>query len=262
MIFSHSIQFHIKNAFFSFKESWTNLANSIVGFMLFPVFMFILSKMWEKFNGYSGNYTYKEMLAYIGVTEVLFMTFFRSSSIQAASSDFSIGLTRPRSWLATQYSALYGKTLGSRLVLTLLLLPLLIAFRLDFQFSLTVVYRLMLFLIPLGIFQAFYSLLFSSAHVRFEVTNYLTLPISKIFLIFGGVFAPVSDFSEPARSLLLKLPPSDLFFQPAYFSIKGTFYHLSIAEWSARLGVQFIILLVMNIWFFKSSRKYHQSFGG
>lgn len=257
-----SLSFHFKNGLFSFKESWTNLANSIVGFMLFPVFMFVLSKMWEKFNGHMGNYTYKEMLAYIGVTEILFMTFLRTGNIQAASSDFSIGLARPRSWLATQYSALFGKTLGARLVLTTLLLPLLLMFGLDLQFSLKIIFRLLCFLIPLGIFQALYSLIFSCAQVRFEVTNYLTLPFGKLFLIFGGVFAPVSDFSEPARRLLLYLPPSDLFFQPAYFAIKGSFYQLSFGQWTIRLIIQLFILLALNIWFFKSSRRYHQSFGG
>lgn len=256
------MNFHFKNALFCFKESWTNLANSIVGFMLFPVFMFVLSKMWQKFNGQMGNYTYNEMLAYIGVTEILFMTFLRTGNVHAASSDFSIGLARPRSWLATQYSALYGKTLGSRLVLLTLLLPLLVAFGLNFHFSLNVIWRLFLFLIPLGIFQALYSLIFSCAHVRFEVTSYLTLPFGKLFLIFGGVFAPISDFSEPARSILLKLPPSDLFFQPAYYSIKGHFFQLSSVEWMSRLVIQFIILVAINIWFFKSSRKHHQSFGG
>lgn len=262
MICSPSVSFHLKNAFFSFKESWTNLANSIVGFMLFPVFMFVLSKMWQKFNGHMGNYTYKEMLAYIGVTEILFMTFLRIGNVQTASGDFSLSLARPRSWLATQFSALYGKTLGSRLVLTTLLLPLLLAFGLDIHFSLNVILRLLIFLVPLGIFQALYSLIFSCAHVRFEVTNYLTLPFGKLFLVFGGVFAPISDFSEPARSILLKLPPSDLFFQPAYYVIKGSFYRLSFSEWTSRLTLQLIILLIMNVWFFKSSRRHHQSFGG
>ena len=262
MIAGKSMRFHFKNATFSFKEQWTNLANSIVGFMLFPVFMFVLSKMWEKFNGHMGNYTYKEMLAYIGVTEILFMTFLRTGNVNAASADFSISLARPRSWLATQFSALYGKTLGARLVLTTLLLPLLLLFGLEIQFSLAVVLRLLIFLIPLGIFQALYSLIFSSAHVRFEVTNYLTLPFGKLFLIFGGVFAPVSDFSEPAKSILLKLPPSDLFFQPAYYTIKGHFYELTTGEWATRVMIQMIVLLVLNIWFFKSSKKYHQSFGG
>ncbi|MBC7430236.1 MAG: hypothetical protein H7336_16600 [Bacteriovorax sp.] len=209
-----------------------------------------------------GNYTYKEILAYIGVTEILYMTFLRTGNVMAASGDFSISLARPRSWLATQYSSLYGKTLGARLVLTVLLFPILIAFGLEFHFSLTIVVRLMLFLIPLGIFQALYSLIFSSAHVRYEVTNYLTLPFGKLFLIFGGVFAPISDFAEPAKKILLKLPPSDLFFQPAYFVIKGSFYQLSILEWSERMIVQLAALLILNILFFKSSRKHHQSFGG
>lgn len=258
----NALSFHLRNAMFSFRESWTNLANGLLGFLLFPVFMFILANMWLKFNSHLGNYTYPEMLAYIGVTEVLFMTFLRSGNIMQASGDFSLSLARPRSWLATQGSALFGKTLGSRLVMTTLLFFLLLAFGLELATSATVVLRLAVMLIPLGFMQVFYSLLFSSAQVRWEMTNYLTLPFSKLFLIFGGVFAPVSDFSEPARSILMALPPSDLFFQPAYFAIKGTFYQLTAGEWVLRLAVQAVALMLINAWFFKNSRQHHQSFGG
>lgn len=262
MISTSTFSFHLRNASFSFREAWSNLANSIVGFMLFPVFIFVLARMWEKFNGHLGNYTYKEMLAYIGVTEVLYMTFLRSGNITQASSDFSLSLARPRSWLASQCSALYGKTLGARLVMTSLFFPLLLIFGLPFTDSVQIVLRLLVLLIPLGILQALYSLLFSCAHVRWEITNYMTLPFGKLFLIFGGVFAPVSDFSEPARSILLQLPPSDLFFQPAYFAIKGVFFQMGATEWGLRLLLQFVLLVVGNILFFKSSRRYHQSFGG
>ncbi|WP_374073528.1 hypothetical protein [Bdellovibrio bacteriovorus] len=256
------LSFHIRNATFTFRESWTNLANSIVGFMLFPVFMFILARMWEKFNGHLGNYTYKEMLAYIGATEILFMTFLRTGNINQASSDFSLSLARPRSWLATQFSALYGKTLGARLVMTALLLPLLVVFGLAWADSTVIVGRLLILLLPLGILQALYSLLFSCAHVRWEMTSYLTLPFGKLFLIFGGVFAPVSDFSEPARSILLKMPTSDIFFQPAYFAVKGYFYEMSLGEWILRVSIQALALMVLNYFFFRYSKRHHQSFGG
>lgn len=257
-----SLNFHLRNASFAFRESWTNLANGLLGFLLFPVFMFILAHMWLKFNSHLGNYNYKEMLAYIGVTEVLFMTFLRTANIMSASGDFSLSLARPRSWLVTQGSALFGKTLGSRLVMTTLLFVLLLLFGIGFETSLTTVLRLTVLLIPLGIMQVLYSLLFSCAQVRWEMTNYLTLPFSKLFLVFGGVFAPVSDFSDPARAILLSLPPSDLFFQPAYFAVKGVFYGMSAWEWMLRLLVQTIALMLLNVWFFKNSRKYHQSFGG
>ena len=257
-----TLSFHIKNARFSFRESWTNLANGLVGFLLFPLFMFILAQMWEKFNSHLGNYTYKEILAYIGVTEILFLTFLRSGNINQASSDFSLSLARPRSWLATQFSALFGKVLGSRLVLTSLFFPLLLIFGVEPRLASQIVWRLLLLLLPLGVLQAFYSLLFSSAHVRWEMTSYLTLPFSKLFLIFGGVFAPVSDFSEPARSFLLQMPTSDLFFQPGHFVIKGYFYQLSIQEWCIRIFLQALALFILNILFFKSSKRYHQSFGG
>jgi len=256
------LSFHLRNARFSFRESWTNLANGLIGFLLFPLFMFILAKMWEKFNGQLGNYTYKEMLAYIGVTEILFLTFLRSANISQASSDFSLSLARPRSWLAMQFSSLYGKTLGTRLVLTCLYFPLLLIFGVEFQVALQAVLRLLLLLLPLGVLQSFYSLLFSSAHVRWEMTSYLTLPFSKLFLIFGGVFAPVSDFSEPARSILLQLPTADIFFQPGYFVIKGYFYQISSWEWCTRILIQAIILFVLNFLFFKNSKHHHQSFGG
>lgn len=254
--------FHLRNARFSFRESWTNLANGLVGFLLFPLFMFILAKMWEKFNGQLGHYTYKEMLAYIGATEILFLTFLRSGNIYQASSDFSLSLARPRSWLAMQFSALYGKTLGSRLVLTCLYFLLLLVFGVDFQEASQTLLRFILLLLPLGVLQALYSLLFSSAHVRWEMTNYLTLPFSKLFLIFGGVFAPVSDFSEPARTILLRMPTSDIFFQPGFFAIKGHFYQISSMEWFTRIGIQTLALVFLNIFFFKSSKRHHQSFGG
>lgn len=257
-----SLSFHLRNASFAFRESWTNLANGLLGFLLFPVFMFILAHMWLKFNSHLGNYNYQEMLAYIGVTEVLFMTFLRSGNIMAASGDFSLSLARPRSWLVTQGSALFGKTLGSRLVMTTLLFFLLLAFGIGLQTSLSTVLRLMVLLIPLGLMQVLYSLLFSCAQVRWEMTNYLTLPFSKLFLVFGGVFAPVSDFSEPARSILLAMPPSDLFFQPAYFAVKGTFYQITAGEWVLRLVIQTFALMLLNAWFFKNSRRHHQSFGG
>ncbi|MGZ3805838.1 MAG: hypothetical protein ACXVB4_16590, partial [Pseudobdellovibrionaceae bacterium] len=170
------LSFHFRNARFSFRESWTHLANGLIGFLLFPLFMFILAKMWEKFNSQLGNYTYKEMLAYIGVTEILFLTFLRTGNINQASSDFSLSLARPRSWLAMQFSALYGKTLGSRLVLTSLYFPLLLVFGVGFQEASQTLLRFLLLLLPLGALQALYSLLFSSAHVRWEMTSYLTLP--------------------------------------------------------------------------------------
>lgn len=257
-----AMSFHLRNATFSFRESFSNIANGVVGFLLFPLFMFILAKVWEKFNSHLGNYTYQEILAYIGVTEILFMTFLRQGNITAASTDFSLSLARPRSWLAMQFSSLYGKTFGARLFMTFLYLPILLLFGIGFQEAVNITARVLILLIPLGVLQALYSLIFSSAHVRWEMTSYLTLPFSKLFLIFGGVFAPVSDFSEPARSWLLQMPTSDIFFQPAYFAVKGYFYQMSATEWLLRLFLQAFILVGLNIWFFQSSRKHHQSFGG
>ena len=93
--------------------------------------------------------------------------------------------------------------------------------------------RLIAVLLPLGVIAALVNLMFASAQVMWAQTNYLALPATKIFLVFGGVFGPLDDYSEPARSLLLMLPPSDLFFQPAHYCVKGHFYGMSAGMWSA-----------------------------
>lgn len=255
-------RFHYQNARFNFLEQFSNFLNGLTGLLLLPMFMFVLAKMWLYFNSHLGNYTFKEMLAYIGVTEVLFMTFLRSTSTRAAVGDFSISLARPRSWLAMQFSAIFGRTLGSRILMTITLFPIFMLFQISLHDSLQVFVRLMFFLIPLGIVQGLITLILASASVKWAATEYLGLPISKIFLIFGGVFAPISDFSEPARSIILHLPPSDLFFQPAYFCIKGFFYQMSAGEWGLRIFVQILLLLILNLLFFRWAKKHHQGYGG
>jgi ABC-type uncharacterized transport system permease subunit len=256
------LRFHFQNAKFNFQEQFTNFLNGITGLLLLPMFMFVLAKMWQYFNSHLGNYTYKEMLAYIGVTEILFMSFIRSASIKASCGDFSLSLARPRSWLAMQFSANFGRVLGTRILMALTLLPIFLFFQIPLITSLEVFLRLMLLLIPLGIIQGMYSLLLASAAVKWEFTSHLALPISKIFLVFGGVFAPISDFSEPARSIILYFPPADIFFQPAYFCVKGSFYQMSEVEWGLRVAAQILALLILNKLFFRWAKKYHQSFGG
>lgn len=257
-----TIGFHYRNALFAFKEQFSNAANGLAGLLLFPFFMLILSKLWEKFNGYQGNYAFKEILAYVGVTEILFMSFLRSANVALAAGDFSISLSRPRSWLMMQGSSLFGRVLGTRLIYVVFFVPMLLLFGHNLPETGQIVARLLILLPLLGVVQALYSLVFSCAQVRWELASFLMMPFGKIFLVFGGVFAPLSDFSEGSRNILIRLPPADIFFQPAYFCIRGSFYGMSSWEWLLRVFLQIFVLALVCHFYFRYSRKFHQSIGG
>jgi hypothetical protein len=81
-------------------------------------------------------------------------------------------------------------------------------------------------------------------------------------LVLGGVWGPIADFSEPWRTALLLLPPSDLFFQPAYFCVKGEFYAMTPSMWFLRTGFLAIVLGLVNHKFFRVARQRHQAYGG
>lgn len=258
----HSVRFHVKNAWFNLAEQFSDLAGGIAGFLLFPFFIWLIARLWERFNSFQGHYTFHEIMLYIGVTEILFMTFLRGASLTRASSDFSLSLARPRSWLATSFSGLYGRCLGSRLIFLgvfFVVMPTLGVAPAEVG---RVIARLFVLLPVLGVLQAFIGLLFASAHVLWEETTYFVLPVSKIFLALGGVFGPLIDYGEPWRSTLLKLPPSDLFFQPAHFCVKGEFYQMTPGMWIFRVFSFGFALLICNAIIYRYARKNHQSWGG
>jgi len=114
----------------------------------------------------------------------------------------------------------------------------------------------------LGVVQGLVALLFASSKVLWDQTSYFTLPVSKVFLVLGGVFAPLADYAEPWRRILLALPPSDLFFQPASFCVTGSFHGMSPAQWVGRIGVQIAVLWVLNQAFHRHARKNHRGHGG
>lgn len=256
------LRFYFLFARFGFLEQFSNLANGLAGFLLFPLFMLVLASTWQKFSGHLGNYTFAEVAAYIGVTEVLFMTFLRAVYINRANGDFSLTLARPRSWLLMNGAALFGRCFGNRLVFVALLFPFALLFGISMEHALLLTLRLLLFVPILGIIQALYNLLFASAQILWAQVQNLTLPVGKMFLIFGGVFTPLSDFSPSAQKILLELPTSDIFFQVGYFCLRGEFYHLTSTMWLLRITVQIFALLALNLWFYQRAKKYHQGYGG
>jgi hypothetical protein len=260
--FTNSISFHFRHAWFNIKEQFSDIPSALAANALIPFFVWVLSRVWERFNAHLGQYQLHEIVVYIGITELLFMTFVRLPSLNRASGDFSIALARPRSWLVTSFSGLVGRSLGSRIFMLVLLFFVLPILGAQFELVIVALLRLIILLPWLGLIQGMFSLFFANAQVLWHQTNYFLLPFGKIFLVMGGVWGPVSDFSEPWKDIILKLPPADLFFQPAYFCIKGEFYQITFFEWLMRTSLLILVLWIINIYFFSIAKNKHQSFGG
>ncbi len=130
--------------------------------------------------------------------------------------------------------------------MTVLFFGLLLLFGLDLRDSIQIVLRLLVLLIPLGVLQGLYSLLFFVGSCAMGNDQLFDFAFWEAVFNFRGVFAPVSDFSEPARSILLQMPTSDIFFQPAYYCIKGVFYNMSTGEWILRVAAQILVLMILE----------------
>ncbi len=254
--------FYVRYAWFNFKEQFSDLASGITGFLLFPFFIWLVGQLWKRFNAYQGNYTLEEVMLYVGVTEILFMTFLRSATFTRASGDFSLSLARPRSWFAMSFASLFGGCLGSRLVYLVIFLVMMPLMGVSWAATMETGLRLLLFLPVLGVFQALVGLTFASAQVLWAETVYFVLPVSKVFLALGGVFGPLVDYGEPWRTHLVDLPPADVFFQPAHFCVKGSFYQLTPEDWALRVGLVCVALAFFNLGFYQHARQHHQSYGG
>ncbi|MBX7232039.1 MAG: hypothetical protein K1X29_08130 [Bdellovibrionales bacterium] len=255
-------RFHFRHAWFNLREQFSDIPTALAANALIPFFVWILSNVWQRFNSHQGNFTFEQVIVYIGITELLFMTFVRAPSVSRASGDFSISLARPRSWLVISFSGLVGRSIGGRIFMLCLLICVFPILGTDLAEISKAVLRLLILLPWLGIIQGLFALFFSVAQVLWHQTNYFLLPFGKIFLVLGGVWGPIADFSEPWRKWLLILPPSDIFFQPAYFCVKGNFYGISVFEWFLRTSFLILVLTVINIYFFKMAKTRHQSYGG
>ena len=259
---TESTRFHLRFAWFNVREQFSDIPASLAANALVPFFVWLLTRVWQRFNSAQANFTLSEVTIYIGLTELLFMTFVRTASISRASGDFSIALARPRSWLVTSFSGIVGRSLGSRafmLVMLIAVFPLLGANANEIPPAIA---RFFLVLPVLALLQGLMALLFATAQVLWHQTDYLILPISKVFLVLGGVWGPIADFSEPWRTFLVSIPPSDLFFQPIYFCVKGEFFQMSATMWLVRILTLAAVLAVANVAFFRMAKTRHQSYGG
>ncbi len=256
------LPFYIRYAGFQLKGRFTDWASSLAYLLLYPFFIWLLTHLWWRFNADQGHYTGQEICIYLAITELLFMTFLRSSFMERSNADFSIALARPRSWLGLTFAGQFGTTLGGRmiyLIAALILLPFLGA---PWRMVLTSCLRFILLLPALGILEALMASVLASAQLLWHETRYLVLPITKIFLALGGVFGPLADYGEPGRSIFLRLPASDLFFQVGHFCVKGEFYQTTALNWVIRISIWITLFGTWNLWFFQLAKKRHQSFGG
>lgn len=260
--FYESVRFHFYHAWFNIREQFSDLPSALAAQSLVPFFVWILTQTWKRFNLAQGNFKISEVVFYICITEILFLTFLRAGSLSRASGDFSISLARPRSWLWMSFSGLIGRSLGARLLMFII-------FFIVFPFSgaspsefIHILFRFILILPWLVVLQGLFALFFSTCQVQWHQTNYFLMPFSKIFLVIGGVWGPIADFSEPWRSWVLLFPSSDLFFQPAYFCVKGVFYKMTPEVWIFKTSFLALFVLLITLLFFARAKKHHQAFGG
>jgi hypothetical protein len=258
----YSLPFYFRYGWFQLRERFTDFGSSIAYLLLYPFFIWLLTQIWGKFNAYQGNYSQEEVFIYISITELLFMTFLRSPFMQRSNADFSITLARPRSWLGLTFAGQVGTTTGGRAIYTIAALIVLNLLGLSTKLLGQAFLRLLILLPLLTVIEALMASVLASAQLLWHETRYLVLPITKIFLALGGVFGPLADYGEPGKSIFLKLPPSDLFFQVGHFCVKGQFYQITAWEWVARIMGWTAVFFMWNILFFRFARKRHQSFGG
>lgn len=257
-----TLRFYRKLFIFSIKEEQSSLSTTLAGLILYPCFIWIFSKLWLGLNNNVSSLDTEALFAYIGLTEILFMTSLREPFIDRASSDFSLSFVRPRSWPLYTSISIYSRTLFRRLVYLLLYVLIVPIFTKNFELVFYAALRFVLFLPFITILESMYSFLLTCLQVRFYSIKNFRMLFGKLFLIFGGVLAPISDIPKPWKFFFINTPFSDLIFQPSYFSVKGEFYDLSFSIWLIRICIQFCILLVVIQCVYKSSRQHYHNFGG
>ena len=221
-----------------------------------------MGALWKGFNETISVFSFKEVIVYIAVNEMLFFTFIRSSLVTKSTSNFNLLLARPRSWIGVNLGNNFGISFGNRIIYLPIIVVLFFCYGLSFDQIMLSIFKILLLLPLLTILGSMYNVFLAIAKLRWYQVEYMLYPIGQLYLTFGGVFIPLTDYSIFYRKILLYLPPADIFFQPAYFIVKGNFYNLSVSEWLVRITIHILVLSILIQGFFNSSKKFHQSYGG
>lgn len=247
---------------FSLRENYTDLRATGVTYFLFCFFIWLLSLVWVKFHPQSSHFSHAQVFLYLGVTEMLFMSFLSKKMILRGTEDFSLFLARPRSWLAREICSNIGNCLGKRIMYSLFLLAFSFLLGASPANKMEFIGRIIELILLLAIPQALLVTLFSAFRLSYTQTDYFILPFSKLFLALGVVFGPLSDFADPWKKIFLQLPGSDLFFQPAFYAVHGHFYQTTGNMWLFRLLLIDSVLILLLLLFYKRGRKLFQAWGG
>lgn len=247
---------------FRMKEPFTDFRATGITYTLYCFFIWPLSNVWLRFNSQNSHFTYTPVFLYVGVTELLFMSFLNIRLISSGSEDFALFLARPRSWVGREVVANIGTSLGKRILFSLSLLTFSFVLGAHPENIFGFTGRVILLLVLLALPQALLATLFSTLRLSYPQTDYFVLPFSKLFLALGGVFGPLSDYGEPWRQIFLKLPGADLFFQPAFFAVHGYFYETNFLDWIVRLVAINVVLFSILLFYYRKGRLNFQAWGG
>jgi hypothetical protein len=257
-----SLKFYGKLSLMSIREEFSSLSATLAGLILYPCFIWIFSKLWLGLNNDYSSLGHNHLFAYIGLTEILFMTVLREPLIDKACNDFSLSFVRPRSWFACTYLSIFSRTIFRRLVYLLIFILIIPIYIGEVGFVINSAFRFLLLLPLITFLDSFYSFIITCSQVRFFVVRNMRMLIGKLFLIFGGVLAPLSDLPEPWNKFFLNLPFSDFIFQPCYFAIQNEFYQMLPWQWLARISIQCLCLILVSVFVYNNSRQYYHNFGG
>jgi len=255
--------FYFKRGFFEAKEEFASFVDIFSGFLKLPLVVIFLAWIWDQINKSSGTLSFQELIIYIGITESIQFNLFASGFLAQAGEDYSIGMVRPRSWLGLKFAGAYARTLARSLqYITGGFLFLILWNHFDIYYIFSVYLRILLVL-PLVTF----LLALVTTSLVFIGTIIIDLRgirflLGKLTLTLGGVFGPLCDVGEPAQSFFLKMPFGDIIFQPAYFALKGSFYHMSVSYWLFLMFFYIILMFLTLKIIEKKVRQYHQGIGG
>lgn len=257
-----AVRFYGKYAFFSIQEEQSSLSSTIAGFILYPCFIWIFSKLWLGLNQNTSTLGDMELFAYIGLTEILFMTILPAPLIDRGSADFSLSFARPRRWAVYTSVSIFSRMLYRRILFLLLYLVLMPLFTDSFHLSANAAGHFFILLPLLTLVDTLYSLILTCIQIQFYAIKTFRLLFGKLFLIFGGVLSPLSDLPTRWSNIFLNTPFSDIVFQPCYFSIRGEFYQISASHWLVRIFIQLLILFLISRIIYHFSRNNYHNFGG
>lgn len=261
-IMNTSLKFYGKNIFCGFIEEWSNIFNLLAQCISYPLFVWIFAKLWVNLTGYNGTFSFDELVIYIGLTQIIFLTTLRGPMVDISDYEFLMTLTKPRYWPGYIGSLIFSKRLGRRFILLLIFLifiPMIIS---NYRLSFISAFRFITFLPLLCIFEMFYTFLIVCAQINYLELKYFRMTLTKVIMICGGVITPLCDIGHSLSSIFIKLPIADIIFQPCYFCLKGNFYKITSEEWLTHIIVQFIFLVILSQIVYMITIKNHQCYGG